>query len=513
MWRTYLRPIRVRTPVAAVGLATALFVFISALAGLFVWQGYNDALARGEQRAAIAAHTVAAHFQWIIEASRQALRRVNDTLGFRPDLWHYGELGDLGNIVAALPRNADVRVFDAGGNEVLSSSPRPGELNIADRPYFRDLRDGQTVVISRLITDRLTGEHSFVVAQRLERESGFAGIAAIVTPASLISDFWASLDLGPGSSASIIRDDGWLVARHPPLGESIDLGGHVLFTELLPAAPSGSYHSEVSPADGEERLVGYHRVPGAPLVAVAAVSAVSALADFRTRILRLAVGALPAYIGLVGFSFWVSRLLATDERRREELEETLEQNRLLLREVHHRVKNNLQTVSSLVRLQPMAAEARRDLSDRIAAMAAVHEQIYRSNRFGDVNLESYLRSIAESVRAGYDSAVELDLRMEPVAVDPDRAMVLGLIVTELVSNSLKHGFADRTDGRICIELARRDDGTIRLALHDNGTGFDPSAVSKGLGIRLVRSFAEQLNAKYDLKGEGGLSYELVFPGE
>lgn len=489
----------------------ALFVFISALAGLFLWQGYRDAESRGEQRAAIAAHTVAAHLQWIVEASRQALRRVNDTLDFRPDLWSPREIAGLDSLVSALPAGVQVRVFDAGGNEMISSSPRAGQINISDRPYFHELRDGADFVVSRLLTDRVTGISSFVIAQRLERERGFAGIAAIIVPSSLISEFWSSLDLGEDSSASIIRDDGWLVARHPPLAEGIDLSQHVLFTPFLPNAPAGSYRSDASPADGKTRLVGYHRVPGAPLVAVAAVSADTALADFRLRIRRLAVGALPAYLALIGLSLWVARLLATDERRRRDLEEALEQNRLLLREVHHRVKNNLQTVSSLVRLQPMAQEARRDLSDRIGAMAAVHEQIYRSNRFGDVNLAVYLQGIAEGVRAGYDSAVKLDFRTDPVTVDPDKAMVLGLILTELVSNSIKHGFPERGEGRIEIELAATDEKSIRLSVRDNGTGFDPSSVSKGLGIRLLKAFAEQLGGRYEMKGEGGLSYELVFP--
>src|SRR5690606_23775148 len=139
-------------------------------------------------------------------------------------------------------------VFDAGGNEVLSSAPEAGEINVADREYFRELRDGQHIVVSRLLVDRLTGAHSFVVARRLERERGFAGIAALVVPSSLISEFWSSLELGEGSSASIVGDDGWIVARHPPLDEAIDLSQHVLFTHYLPLSPTGSYQSEVSPA-------------------------------------------------------------------------------------------------------------------------------------------------------------------------------------------------------------------------------------------------------------------------
>src|SRR5690606_30237785 len=184
-WLPELRRIRVRTP--AVVLALVLFTVIFAVAGLFVWQGYRDALVRGEQRAAIAAHTIAAHFQWIIEASRQALRRTDDTLGFRPQIWNHDGTGDISDAVAGLPETVDVRVFDAAGEEVLTTRPQAGELSVGDRPYFQELKSGRRLIVSRLLVDRVTGDASFVVAQRLEREGGFAGIAAIVIPSSLIS--------------------------------------------------------------------------------------------------------------------------------------------------------------------------------------------------------------------------------------------------------------------------------------------------------------------------------------
>src|SRR5690606_34872622 len=357
-----LRRIRVRTP--AVGLALVLFIVIFAVAGLFVWQGYRDALVRGEQRAAIAAHTIAAHFQWIIEASRQALRRTDDTLGFRPQIWNHDGTGDISDAVAGLPETVDVRVFDAAGEEVLTTRPQAGELSVGDRPYFQELKSGRRLIVSRLLVDRVTGDASFVVAQRLEREGGFAGIAAIVIPSSLISEFWASLELGTDSTASIIRDDGWLVTRHPPVPDAINVSAGPLLQRYVPKAPEGSFVSTGSVADTITRLVGYYRVPNAPLIAVASVSRATALAEFNSRLRKLAIGALPVLAALVGFAWWVARLLGTDERRRAELESANEQNRLLLREVHHRVKNNLQTVASLIRLQAIPPEVRRDLSNR-----------------------------------------------------------------------------------------------------------------------------------------------------
>jgi two-component sensor histidine kinase len=497
---------------AALGLATALFVVIAAISTQSLWQGYHDALTRGEQRAYTAAQTVAAHFQWMIEASRQALRRLDDTVGFRPELLSISRLGDIDDAIEGLPDSVDVRIFDASGRELLSTRPEAGELEISDRDYFQALRDGEQFVISGMLVDRVTKEQSFVVARRLVRGGQFAGIAAIVVPTELIVMFWASLDLGTDSATSIIRDDGWLVTRYPRLSEALNVRDQVLFSVYLPESPSGSFLTK-SRLDGTDRIVGYQRVNGAPLVAAAALSTEAALAEFRTRVRRLAVGLIPVVIGLFGFSWWVSRLLIADARQRASLEEALEQNRLLFREIHHRVKNNLQTVASLVRLQSLPQDAKRELANRIAAMAAVHEQIYRSEHMGDVNLDSYLESIIRDIELGFDRPVEVECELETIPISADRASVVGLIVTEVLSNSLKHGFPGDRSGQITVGLARTDEGAIRLEITDDGAGFDAESATEGLGLKLIRSFAQQLGGEYTLSGEGGLRFDLVFPDD
>ncbi|MGQ2905910.1 MAG: PDC sensor domain-containing protein [Neoaquamicrobium sediminum] len=148
-----------RTPLAAFGLAAGLFVSVLASSALFVSQGYRDSIRRGEEKAGIAAQIVAVHFQWLIEASRQSLRRIDDTLGYRPELLATAVLGDLDDAIEGLPQNVEVRLFDRNGREILSTAPR-GEINIADRPYFQELRDGAAQVISQLLIDRITGEEA-----------------------------------------------------------------------------------------------------------------------------------------------------------------------------------------------------------------------------------------------------------------------------------------------------------------------------------------------------------------
>lgn len=505
-----MKPHSVRTPVAALGLASALFLVIAAISANSIWQGYRDAIERGEQRSLTAAQTVAAHFQWMIEASRQALRRIDDTVGFRPELLSISQLGDIDEAVEGLPGDVDVRIFDATGRELLSTRPEIGELRIPDRDYFVDLRAGQEFVISKLLIDRVTNKQSFVVARRLVRGGEFAGIAAIVVPTELIVGFWASLNLGAGSATSVIRDDGWLVTRFPRPEQAINVADRPLFSIHLPQSPSGSFQARSS-LDGSRRLIGYQRVQGAPLVAVAAIDYEAALVEFRTRVRRLAVGLIPVVIGLFGFSWWVSRLLLTDAKQRESLEHALEQNRLLLREIHHRVKNNLQTVASLVRLQSLPQEAKRDLANRITAMAAVHEQIYRSGHLGDVDLANYLRSIISDIELGFDRPVKVACEFEPLQVNADRASVVGLIVTEVLSNSLKHGFPGRREGRITVALRHSGEDRIMLEIQDNGVGFDAAESGEGLGHKLVRSFTQQLGGQYTLSGEGGLRFVLEFP--
>ncbi|MEX0953709.1 MAG: histidine kinase dimerization/phosphoacceptor domain -containing protein [Rhizobiaceae bacterium] len=502
----------VRAPVAALGLATALFLVIAAISATSLWQGYQDALSRGEQRALTASQTVAAHFQWMIEASRQALRRLDDTVGFRPELLTVSQLGDIDEAIKGLPASVDARIFDARGGELLSTRPDAGELKISDREYFQSLRDGDEFVISALLVDRVTKQQSFVVAKRLVRGGEFAGIAAIVVPTDLIVTFWASLGLGADSATSVFRDDGWLVTRYPRLEEVVNAADQALFTVHLQRSPNGAFiaHSLI---DDTSRIIGYHRVQGAPLVAVAAIAYDTALADFRVRLRRLALSLIPVVIGLFGFSWWVSRLLISDAKQRVSLESALEQNRLLFREIHHRVKNNLQTVASLVRLQSLPQEAKRDLANRIAAMAAVHEQIYRSGQLGEMDLGTYLNRLIHDIELGFDRPVAVKCDFEPVTIHAERASVVGLIVTEVISNSLKHAFPSDREGKINVTLAHADDDRIRLEVRDNGVGFDAETSSSGLGHKLIKSFTRQLGGDYTLGGDGGLNFVLEFPAD
>jgi two-component sensor histidine kinase len=361
-----------------------------------------------------------------------------------------------------------VWVFDAKGDSVLTNDPPAARVNVADREYFHALRAGSEWHIARLLTARVGPVKAFGIGRRIERNGRFMGVAIIAVRAELMAEFWSTLGLGQGSTVALVRDDGWLVARFPVPDDTIDLSASPLFTTHLPNAPEGSYSSGVSPADGVRRIVGYRRVPNAPLVAVAALA-------------------------------------------RAELAAALEQNRFLLRETHHRIKNNLQTVSSLVHLQPGTPEVKETMFRRLAAMSAVLEHIYRSDQYAVLDLSEYLPTLIAGLQVSHGSAATVEHRLAPMEIDADRAQALGLIVSEVVSNAFKHAFPNGRAGAITVELDRIDATTARLRITDDGIGFTAAPDTSGMGGRLVSGFVQRLDGESAYSSEGGTRFTLTFP--
>jgi PAS domain S-box-containing protein len=209
------------------------------------------------------------------------------------------------------------------------------------------------------------------------------------------------------------------------------------------------------------------------------------------------------------------------ERTRVEarLRESLAEKELLLREIHHRVKNNLQIVSSLLNLQqatlhdPAAIAAVAESAVRMRAMALLHQMLYQSDTIGRVQMDEYLRALALHVRGSHaGEAIELTFALQPITMDLDRAIPCGLIVTELLTNCLKHAF-DGGRGRVRLGLRDVEAGSCALEVSDNGVGA-PGDIgqSTSLGLRLVRALARQLLGTLDWQTrEGGTTVTLTFP--
>lgn len=498
-------------PRAALGLTALLLVAISAEAGLLVWSAYKDEMRSAELRAESSAHVVAAHMRWIGEAAFQALQRVDEALGSQLSGLGEREARGLGRTLTTLPGDIPVLLIDGNGNFVPTDGTAAATVNVADRTYFQTLRGGAEWHISSMLTGRASQQKVFVIGRRIQRGGRFLGAAAIVVPADLLAQFWSSLNLGPESAVGLIRDDGWLVARHPAPEQPINLSGHPLFTRHVHEAPSGTYRSDTSPADGVARIVGYRAVAGLPLIATAGISHQAVLARFWSRVGSGAFVAVPVALALLATTIGVALLLRRYERQRHDLGRALEQNRMLLLEVHHRVKNNLTTVLSLIQMHPLPPESRRELAARIRAMAVLHEQIYLSDQFGTLELAGYIRRLVDSLRQTVPGTVQITCRLADVEIDVDQALPLGLIINEVTTNALKHGYPDGRRGIVAITLERVGESRARVQIRDDGIGFDIDRQASGMGSRLIHGLCQQIRAECAFRSHDGTEFTVEFP--
>ena len=208
------------------------------------------------------------------------------------------------------------------------------------------------------------------------------------------------------------------------------------------------------------------------------------------------------------------------ERRRvhQALETSLKEKVALLNEVHHRVKNNLQVITSLLRLeagrsnQPDTKLVLKEMKGRIRAMALLHESLYRSGNFAAVDLGGYLKQLAtQAFRAQSNGLVRLNLQLDPVQVSMDLATPCGLLVNELISNGLKHAFPPGCIGELLIELRaqpsnRNEPPKWRLQVRDNGIGLPADFDERrehSLGLQLVSDLAQQIGGKLVFASEAG----------
>lgn len=501
---------RIATPMAFSAMALLFLLAVIGLSALMVWQNYRAALNAGEARATSSAHVVAANMEWMIEASDQALRRIDAVFADKPIQSSKDTIADIAEAVGDLPSGFQYSVYDETGRLRLSNIPNSPSINVSDRGYFQAVREKETTFISPQLEERVSKEEVFVIARRISQGDLFRGVATIAVPVSKLSDFWSSMGLGPYSSIGVVSNDGWLVARFPAVAKTFNLGDTPLFSEPLKTQQSGFYHSGISPVDGKARVVGFWRVNKWPLIAVAGIERSETLGIFWTTLRAEIIFGLPMIALLLIEGFAIAALLRAHMARNRDLERALERNNFLFREIHHRVKNNLQAVSALVRLQPIPEQSRKEMVHRISAMIAVHEQIYQSDQFDRVEAAPYLSRVVEEIAKAYNRNVEIVARLDGLFVDRDQALPIGLIVNEVVSNAFKYAFLDREGGRLSIDLASAD-GVATLTIRDDGPGFDTAEAAKGMGSKLIAGFVAQLGGKYTIENNSGTVFSMTIP--
>lgn len=309
-------------------------------------------------------------------------------------------------------------------------------------------------------------------------------------------------------------------------------GAHTsdLFRLALEAAPIGMLlidaGGRITLVNAQiERLFGYARdeLVGAPVATL--VPQMGAGCDLHG--VRKDGTEMPIEVGLHPFqvpagSFVLTSIVDVTERRRA-LDQVRERD-VLLQEIHHRVKNNLQVISSLISMQIRKLEdvaSREVLAEcklRVEAIALIHEKLYQSRDYAHVPFSEYARSLADNiVRAATPaySGIALKVDCDPLSLPVDKAISCGLILNELITNALKHAYPGGGGGPLCVKLQRLERGRARLTVCDEGVGMAeerPAKAGKGsLGLQIVHTLTDQLEGSLAITRDGGTAVTVEFP--
>lgn len=213
----------------------------------------------------------------------------------------------------------------------------------------------------------------------------------------------------------------------------------------------------------------------------------------------------------------------TEQKKNEILlESSLAEKEILLKEIHHRVKNNLQIISSLIVLQEQYVKDERilhifkDFQSRIKVMALIHQTLYNAENLNKICLSEYIKNLVNNLFKVYSANsknIKLQLNIDNIDFNLDNATACGLIINELVSNSLKHAFSKNDDGKILVTLKKTNNNRILLEVYDNGIGF-PKDVdyedSDSLGLKLISTITKQMDGKISIERNNGTHVKITW---
>jgi two-component sensor histidine kinase len=559
---SWLRGVELRSP-RGVRTRVALLLLLAAvpmllLAAVIAWQAFRMVAAQPLDRARLVRAASAARYQAMLEDAAGVLAGLAGS----PAVTAGGAACEtaLRDALALYPaRFGSLLVLDAAGRVECSAGPVVGVGEGAAASWFRAARERNGFAIGEL-ADGGKGLDRAVLTAAVPRfkPEGFAGVVA----GGVLLD-WPASPLGPEPPAHA-----WLIdtERHAvALGSApaAALPAEPAFTALRTEEP----RARIARArDGTDYAYAVKRLEGNLRLLVATPAAADEAAARADLLRRLAGLLLLLGIGLAGVAFGADRALVAPIRRlsaavrasrggeafdpgprqglpaelaqlaasfaaataalaeREaELRGAVAQQELLLQEIHHRVKNNLQIVASLMNLQASRIrlpEAKREFAaarDRIRALATLHRHLYAHGDLQTISMDRFLHELCHQLlQALGESAggrIRLEIEASALQMSSDQAVPIALIVTEAVSNAAKYAFPDGRTGRIRVSLAAVE-GRARLVIQDDGVGLPSgpleteSGARDGIGLHLIRGFARQLGAELAVTQRGGTRYQL-----
>lgn len=517
-----------------------IVVVVSGGWGMLAWTDYADTLERAETTVTNAVQIVAESARRVIGERDLVLRILKQRL--ETDGLERLESAEYREALLASARIVDgfgiIAVLNADGRVVLNAGKAPLGFDASDRDYYRMHRarriDG--LAVTELERGALTGRPYFAISRRVEAADGrLLGIVLALIYADAFEKSFASVNLGPDASFLLYRQDAKILVRVPPFppGTSLDVSYTSLFQTRLPQSPQGTYHA-VRPVDGKQVVTSYRRLEGTPFVTAVTIPHDAVLEGWEERLNRnvaFALAALFICAALVVIAFRTIRReeeaqaavqalnVSLEQRVHErtmELESAVADRDILLREVHHRVKNNMQVLQSMIRMtsRRVPAESRAifdELSRRIWAMGQVHNQVYATGEPSKLSLRDYLARLCEYMSQSVDRPdIRLQTALDPVDVDLDVAIPLGLIAVECIQNAYKHAFPGGRPGLISLELKDIGDRAM-LVVRDSGVGAPQEQLRKSTGLMLVEALAGQIGGTIAYAANDGTAITATFP--
>lgn len=521
-----------------IGFFIAVMVMGCTVAGLSIW--YDRELTRRQTLAQVrsTAVLVEERASGIIQAVDQLALRVAAFVGARmPDLiGSEADWAELKGMVASLPYAVSMSLTDAQGIVRLSTLAFPVlPASVKDREYFAEHAAGADFHIGTTIFGRFTLRPVFSVSRRLEDGGGrFTGVVLVTLDPVHLERVVAESGLGPSSVIGILRENGSPILIHP----AQDQGAPLSSTGLSASAGMPSNAEETVLLDRSElaegRVAAVRRFDAYPLVAVVEAASADAFASWRVRSTWTVALALLGLAAAAAFLSSALRGLRMEKRARDDLEagnralddsnrrlaQALDEKGILFREMHHRVNNNLQIVSSLLNLQirnterPEVRTALGAALRRIESMSLLHRILCRTDEAGEIDLGTYLKELCGNLVQAYGTAergVELAVEAVPCSTRLDRAMPVALAVNEAITNSLKHAFPDGRHGKVAVSLSRGPGGTV-VEVRDDGVGMPvPPKAGQGVGTMLLRALVRQAGATFRLESGDGTVFRLALP--
>jgi len=546
------------------------------------YSGYRESQARSQESVVRFGEVAASRAQLLIDSTRRLSTALAAT-----DFSSVSNEGNvqcarrLGYLVNTFAEYTGFAIVGEDGRVVCSSSATAVGLSAADRPWFQQVKATRDVSISQLVVSKLDKTPVVVVAVPLgEAGAPFRGAMSAGISILWLAGLSEASSMPAESAAFLIDRAGSVVTRAGTLIEPGSLAATIGNTELdgLPGKDvlqssilHGVREFAAKGSDGVERLYSLTNLSHSDIFFILGVPEAGSIGfarrDFASRMLAAMAMAFCALVGVaVGgdllvarglralsavaqayrhgdysarpdvkggslevlqLSETLSRMAERVQRHEQDMSRAIQQKDAMLKEVHHRVKNNLQVVTSLMSIQANRLKdessklALAELQRRVRALGLLHRHLYEGDDLRYLDFGQFTAELCQMVKESSGliaRGISIEVDIPPIPITADRAVPLGLLITEALGNALKHAFPAGRKGTIRISLSASAEGIATISISDDGIGPPPafadtatiSPLGPGTGLLLMQAFAQQLGGELTVEGPPGTTVGFSF---